>query len=229
MARGVLGLSFWSRQLGLPRSWALGFHGTAGELEDGMSRPRDWHAFVKGLAVCAAYVVAAKLSLRLASVHPSVSPVWPPTGIAVATLVALGLRFWPAIFAGAFLVNITTAGSVATSLGIAVGNTVEGVLGAYLVERYAHGRLAFMRAPDVFRFAALAGLLAPAVSATIGVTSLSLGGYAAWPAYGSVWLTWWLGDVAGALLVAPLILVWSRAAHDVWQQGQRLETVLLFA
>ncbi len=60
-----------------------------------MSRPRDWHAFVKGLAVCAAYVVAAKLSLRLASVHPSVSPVWPPTGIAVATLVALGLRFWP--------------------------------------------------------------------------------------------------------------------------------------
>src|SRR5258708_17282871 len=119
MTKEVLGLGIWRRQLRLPASWALGFPSGAGDLEDGVSRPRDWRAFVKGLAVCAAYVLAAKLSLRLASVHPSVSPVWLPTGIAVATLITLGLRFWPAIFAGAFLVNITTAGSVLTSLGIA--------------------------------------------------------------------------------------------------------------
>src|SRR5467141_5056359 len=91
-----------------------------------------------GLAVCAAYIVAGKLSLRLASVHPSASPVWPPTGIAIATLLGLGLRFWPAIFAGAFVVNLTTAGSVLTSLGISAGNTLEAVLAAYLILRFAN-------------------------------------------------------------------------------------------
>src|SRR5713101_1974879 len=118
-----------------------------------MSHPRDWNAFLKGLAVCAAYVVAAKLSLRLASVHPSATPVWPPTGIAVATLMALGLRFWPAIFIGAFLVNVTTAGSVLTSVGIATGNTLEAVIASFLVVRYANGRRAFEWTKDIVRFA----------------------------------------------------------------------------
>jgi len=81
------------------------------------------------LAVCGAYFVAGKLGLRLASVHPSATPFWPPTGIAFVALLTLGLRFWPAIFAGAFLVNITTVGSVLTSLGISIGNTLEAVLG----------------------------------------------------------------------------------------------------
>src|SRR5438876_392811 len=83
------------------------------------------------LSVCAAYTLSAKLSLQLATVHPSATPVWPPTGIAIATLIALGLRFWPAIFLGAFLVNLSTAGSVLTSLGISTGNTLEAVLAAY--------------------------------------------------------------------------------------------------
>src|SRR2546429_10030043 len=60
-----------------------------------------------GLAAGTTYVLAAKLSLRLATVHPSASPFWPPTGIAIVTLLLLGVRFWPAIFAAAFLVNLT--------------------------------------------------------------------------------------------------------------------------
>src|SRR6266436_7887990 len=152
-----------------------------------MSRQRDWKAFVKGVAVCAAYVVAAKLSLRLASVHPSATPVWPPTGIGIATLVALGLRFWPSIFIGAFLVNLTTAGSVLTSVGIALGNTLEGLCGAWLVKRFAGGPRAFERPADVFRFAALAGLGSTTVSAAFGVTSLTLGGFASWADYPAIW------------------------------------------
>ncbi len=175
------------------------------------------------------YVCAAKLGLLFASVQPNATAIWPPTGIAIAAGVLLGADAWLVIFAGAFLVNLTTAGSIATSLGIAVGNMLEGMLGAYVVEHWADGRRAFMRAPNVFRFAALAGLLSPAVSATIGVTSLSLGGYASWSLYGPVWLTWWLGDVAGALLVAPLILAWSAETGDAWRREQWLEATLLFA
>ncbi|HKM90233.1 MAG TPA: MASE1 domain-containing protein, partial [Candidatus Acidoferrales bacterium] len=153
-----------------------------------------------GCALFAAYVVAGKLSLRLAFLHPSASVVWPPTGIALAALLVLGLRFWPAILAAAFVVSITTAGSAATSLGIAVGNTLEAVAGCWLVNRWAGGRAAFDTPRNVFRFAALAGLLSTAISATLGVTSLSLGGYAAWPEYASIWFTWWLGDATGALV-----------------------------
>src|ERR1700730_9737842 len=175
------------------------------------------------------YVCAAKIGLLFASIQPNATAIWPPTGIAIGAGVLLGTDAWLVIFAGAFLVNLTTAGSIATSLAIAVGNMLEGVLGAYVVERWADGRSAFMRAPNVFRFAALAGLLSPAVSATIGVTSLALGGYAAWSRYGPVWLTWWLGDVAGALLVAPLILAWSAENRDIWRRKQWLEAPSLFA
>jgi len=193
-----------------------------------MSRPRDWHAFVKGLAVCAAYVVAAKLSLRLASVHPSVSPVWPPTGTAVATLVALGLRFWPSIFAGAFLVNITTAGSVLTSLGIATGNTLEAVLGSFLVIRFANGPNVFEKSWDILRFALYTGILSSAVAATFGVTSLTLGGFASWNQYGLLWRTWWLGDAAGAFIFAPFLLLWTSNPRVSWSGRQFVEASVLF-
>ncbi|PYM67600.1 MAG: hypothetical protein DME11_03355 [Candidatus Rokuibacteriota bacterium] len=155
------------------------------------------------------YVVAGKLGLALAFVHASASPVWPPTGIGLAATLLLGYRVWPALFLGAFLVNVTTAGSVWTSLGIAGGNTLEGLLGAFLVKRFANGRRVFDRARDILMFAALAGLGSTAVCATIGVTSLSLGGDASWERFGAIWLTWWLGDAAGALVVAPVLILWG--------------------
>ena len=89
------------------------------------------------------YLLAGKLGLSLASVHASVSPVWPPTGIAVAAFLTLGYRVWPAIIAGAFVVNFGIASSLPTSAAIALGNTLEGFLGAYLVNRYANGVRAF--------------------------------------------------------------------------------------
>src|SRR6266576_5053966 len=91
----------------------------------------------KNLVVVAAltlvYVIAGKLGLMLAFVHASATAVWPPTGIALASMLLLGPRVWPAILLGAFLANVTTAGNLWTSLGIATGNTLEGVLGAWLV------------------------------------------------------------------------------------------------
>src|SRR5574341_307298 len=102
-------------------------------------------ALLAGLA--AAYVVAGKLGLRLAFVNPSATPVWAPTGIALAAFLILGSRVWPAIFAGAFLVNATTAGTLLTSFGIATGNTLEGLTGAWLLQRFNGGREAKWRVP----------------------------------------------------------------------------------
>jgi len=179
------------------------------------------------LVLTGVYFLAGKFGLSLAFVHASASPVWPPTGIALAATLLLGYRVWPALFLGAFLVNVTTAGSVWTSLGIAGGNTLEGLLGAFLVQRFANGRRVFDRARDILAFAALAGLGSTAVSATVGVASLSLGGYASWERFGAIWLTWWLGDAAGALVVAPVLILWGVDRAARLTRARLLELLLL--
>ena len=181
-----------------------------------------------GLA--AVYFVAGKLGLRVASVNASATAVWAPTGIALAAFLILGYRVWPAVLVSAFLVNLTTAGSVVTSISIGAGNTLEGIVGAYLVNRFANGRNALQRAPDVFKFAALAAIVSTMVSATCGVTSLALAGFADWSRYGSIWLTWWLGDAAGALVVAPFVILWSASVRPRWRGSRLFEAaVLLFS
>src|SRR2546425_614918 len=170
--------------------------------------------------LAAAYLIAAKLGLKLAFVHASATAVWPPTGIALAAFLVFGYRVWPGIFAGAYLANITTAGTVPPFLGHATGNTLEGLTGAYLVNRFAGGTHAFERPQDVFKFAVLAGMLSTMVSPALGVTSLSLGGFAHWADFGSIWLTWWLGDAVGALKVAPLLVLWLTNPRVRWQRAQ---------
>jgi signal transduction histidine kinase len=181
------------------------------------------------LALTGVYFVAGKLGLSLALVHASASPVWPPTGIALAAFLVLGRRVWPAIFAGAFLVNVTTEGNAATSIGIAVGNTLEGLAGAELLRWFTRDSAAFERPRSVFEFVWLAGLCATAISPTIGVTILCLGGFASWSAYPGIWLTWWLGDVGGATVVTPALVLWARQPRPGWTRRQWLEVAALAA
>jgi diguanylate cyclase (GGDEF)-like protein len=182
-------------------------------------------AAVAGLTVV--YFVAGKGGLQLAYVHTNATAVWPCTGLAIAALLLYGYRIWPGILLGAFLVNVTTAGSVATSIGIAAGNTLEALAGCYLVNRFAHGKETFVRAQDIFKFA-LAGMVATSVSATIGVTTLAIAGFADWTAFGSIWWTWWLGDAIGAVLVTPLLLLWWENPRLQWTREQITELALLF-
>lgn len=180
-----------------------------------------------GLAL--AYFLAGKLGLSFAALHASASAVWPPTGIALAAFLLFGQRAWPAIYAGAFLVNITASGSIAASLGIAAGNTLEGLVGAWLVDRFARGPACFERVVDVFKFAGLAAGLATTVSATVGVVSLVLAGQAESSAFGSIWLTWWLGDASGALIFAPPLVLWYRDRRIELRGPRLVEEVLTLA
>ena len=168
------------------------------------------------------YALAGKFGLQLALFHPSATPVWPPTGISIAAFLLLGYWVWPAIFLGAFAVNVTTAGSTVSSLAIATGNTLEGLIGALLINYFANGRRCFAQQGDTLKFVLLAAIFSTAVSATFGVTSLALGGYAAWQNYGSIWITWWLGDVVGALIVTPAIVLWVSDRALNWSRSQLL-------
>src|SRR5690348_1329255 len=123
-----------------------------------MLNPRKVHTLPAIGVLTLIYFVAGFFSLKLAIVNPSASPVWPPAGIAVAALLAFGFRLWPAIFIGAFLVNVTHAGNIFTSFGIAGGNTLEALAAAWLVNRFAGGTQVFDRPQNVFKFALAAAL-----------------------------------------------------------------------
>src|SRR5437899_9624400 len=160
------------------------------------------------LALAQVYFFSGTFGLSLAFVHKSASAVWPPTGLALVALLFRGYRLWPAIFVGAFAVNFVTQGSASTSIAIAIGNTLEAVVGAWLVQRFADGVKALERTRNIFRFILLTAMFSTIISSTIGVSSLCLGGYAPWPQFGTIWLTWWLGDMVSDLTIAPFLVIW---------------------
>src|SRR5882724_2440797 len=140
--------------------------------------PRTSHWVWGNLALVAIYLAAGKTGFFLTMVKGSVVPVWFPTGLAVAALLVWGWRLWPGVFLGAFFLSLTTTFPWPASLGIAIGNTVQGVLAAWLVRRFAGGVKAFDRTGTVFKFVTLAALVSPLVSAAFGVMSLCSSGSA---------------------------------------------------
>jgi PAS domain S-box-containing protein len=182
-------------------------------------------ALAAGLGL--AYACAGKLGLSLAFLNDSVSPVWPPTGLALAALLLLGHRFWPAIFVGAFAVNFWTKPHLASALAIAAGNTLEAVVGALLARRLARGVDSFEQAPDIFRFIFLAALPGTAISAATGIVTLRLSGQVTADDALGVWLTWWTGNLVSALVIAPLLVVWLREPLPRTSFAQRVEIGLL--
>ncbi len=161
------------------------------------------------LLVAIVYFLGAELGLSLATVHENVTPVWPPTGIAIASLLIFGSRVWPGIFVGALVANLLTSIPVASALGIATGNTLEALVAWFLLQRFKGWDKSFGSVREVLRFVVYAAVLAPLVSATIGSLSVCLGDPARWNDFWWLWLTWWMGDGFGALIVSPLLLSWS--------------------
>src|SRR5262252_7724964 len=142
--------------------------------------PRPFRFLAGVLALAGVYFGAAKLGLTLAFVAEQVTVVWPPTGIALAAILLFGYRIWPAIALGAFIANITTNAPIVTSLGIATGNTLEAVAGAYLLNRFVKFKPSMERFRDVFGLIFFGAIVSTMVSATTGVVSLCLTGMQPW-------------------------------------------------
>jgi integral membrane sensor domain MASE1 len=161
------------------------------------------------VVVGAIYLAAAKLSLMLASVNPSASPIWPPTGLALAAIMLLGYRMWPAILIAAFAANLTTAGTAETAAMIAAGNTLECLAGAFLTLLWTRGLNPFLSPSGVLKFTLVAVGIAAATSAGAGIATLYLAGLASAADLPRIGLTWWLGNLAGALVVTPPVVLWA--------------------
>ncbi|WP_431041524.1 MASE1 domain-containing protein [Streptomyces sp. P1-3] len=172
--------------------------------------PRYPAEALRTCVIAGAYYGSAKVGLLQELVRGQVTPLWPPTGIAVVCLLWWGLRAGPGIALGAFLVNVTIGPSALAVLGIVAGNTLAPVC-AWLLLRRAGFRTEMDRLRDALALVFLAALPAMLVSATVGTAVLAaadaIGGGDFWP----TWSVWWTGDAMGVLVVAPVLLV-ARAA-----------------
>jgi integral membrane sensor domain MASE1/DNA-binding CsgD family transcriptional regulator len=171
-----------------------------------LSRVGYWIAIP---AVAVAYLGVASISLMLAIPPGYASAIWPPAGIALAAWLAFGPRIWPGIWLGAAAANLGVMGTpVLTALSIGAGNAAEAALAGMLVTRFVQLRHRFDHPAAVWKFAAIA-FGAALIAATSGVVTLALAGQVPWDEFGRHWLTWWLGDATGIVIVAPLLLCWS--------------------
>jgi len=171
---------------------------------------RGWPvAAARSCAIVCAYYAAARLGLTMQVGHSNVTPVWPPSGIAVGALMLCGWRYWPALLAGAFVVNVTTGLAPLVAAGLAIGNTLEYVLAAEILRRAGFDRrIHAVRDVAVLAFVALG---APVVAATIGTASLAVGGVIPSGAVAFVWITYLIGDGVGILVILPPMLAWRPA------------------
>ncbi len=175
---------------------------------------------VKIIILAVVYHLVARLALQMAYVQANTSPVWPPSGIALAALLVLGIRYWPGITLGVVIGSLLTGAPLPIALGLGLANTLEALIGCYLLQRWLHLHLAFDRIRDVVGLA-FAAAISTSVSATIGVAALYWAGNASRTPFFTLWGTWWVGNLLGVLVIAPFILVW------VHSKTQRLNRKLI--
>jgi PAS domain S-box-containing protein len=201
---------------------------------------RLWGRMPFALQIVAAallYTGVAHLSLALALPGSNASPVWPPTGLAVALLLLGGLTMWPAIALGALAANLIDFASHGPLLSshylaataIAGGNTLEAWVAACLMRKCGGADAIFRRMSGVLKFVLICPL-ASAISASIGTESLVLTGTLPAALGSTVWLTWFLGDLTGMALVVPLIVAW-RPSHNAKHHPPKpwMESALVLA
>ncbi|MFC2028918.1 MASE1 domain-containing protein [Chloroflexota bacterium] len=161
----------------------------------------------KILLLAVIYHLAARVGLKMAYVQANTSPVWPPTGIGLAALLIFGIKLWPGISLGVFIGSLLTGAPADLAFGITIGNTLEVVTAAFILVKYLgfHNRLE--RIQDVVGLV-FVSVVCTSISASIGGITLMLTGNGVWQSFWAIWFTWWIGNLLGALVVAPALLTW---------------------
>lgn len=198
-------------------------------------RQKGWDKQLKKilytLLIMLAYVAGGKLgllSVMEASGGGLVTLVWPPTGIALAAVMAVGYGAWPGLALGALTVNLLNGAPISFTLATAIGNPLPALLAYFMLRQLADPTLSLGRIRNIAWFVTVPCFLTTLVSATIGASSLAASGIIPLEGFSPVWFRWWIGDSMGVLLVAPLLLTLKDWATNKWTPGARLELTLLF-
>jgi diguanylate cyclase (GGDEF)-like protein len=180
--------------------------------------------------VLVGYVALGWLGLLPGGARPDYTVVvWPASGLALAALLGFGRSFWSAVFAGALITMFAASGSPLWAIVAATGLTLEAVVGAALVERFARGTGAFLRPDTIFRVVIIVAVVAAPITATVAAVGTILLGPGLWSEAAYLWMTWWLASLAGTLVAAPLILLWASTPVARVRVLSVVETVAMLA
>ena len=183
---------------------------------------------LKLLALGVIYRLGVVIGLSMAFAQSNTSPVWPPTGIAIAALLLFGWQLWPAITMAILLGSLLTGAPATLAIGMAIGNTLEALAIVYLLRRFGSFHPNLDRIRDVISLI-LAALAGTVISATFGALSLLIIDSSLTTAFWQIWTTWWIGDFLGALVVGPFLLVWGSALAERFSRRRQLEGIVVFA
>ena len=178
-------------------------------------------------AIAAGYFGLGVSTLLLPWANPTATTLWPPTGVALALILLRGNRVWPALVTGAFFATAVTTSSLAASCCIAVGVPLAAAAGAWVIERSGL-REAFATPAGAARFALVCVVPMALISSSTATAGLVLSNDIGFAGPAATWATWLLADVAGSLLLAPLILLWAMPPYR-FGKWRLLETTLIFA
>ena len=195
-----------------------------------MKNPNNFMRLIKYLAavilLAVIYHLAARLGLLMANLQPNTSPVWPPTGIAIAALLLFGIRYWPGVALGVIFGFFFNNNALDVTLGLALGNTLEAVVAVVLLRKFIDFHNSLDRVQDVIGLGIFSAI-ATTISAAIGVITLLLVGSDIQPYIWTIWFTWWIGDFLGALVITPLLLVWFTCWPIRWKQRNVIEAAIV--
>lgn len=196
----------------------------------------DKMVFFRIIVLALLYFFSGRLGQLMAIPPGNVTPVWPPSGIGLAAIYLWGYRVWPGIFFGAFIANTWSIISfsnlgillnvIAAGSSIGIGASLQAIVGAYFINYIVTDENLFLKVKNVVFFLII-GILSCLINSIIGSTSLLLSGFVQKDAYFNTWLTWYLGDFAGVIIVTPLLISWIRTPLTDWTFKRIMEGLLL--
>ena len=176
------------------------------------------------LLVAAIYIGITESARLFPSIDPVGTPLWPPTGFALALVLLRGYRIWPAILVGSTF-HLVTNPSVLVAGSVAIGTLVAAIAGTWLIKRFSNGRQTFRSPSNIAKFAIISVAPTTIISSTIVLAGFVVADRLIPSDAFIAWLTWWLADAAGTLLVVPVIVLWGTMRLSGHSTRELLESV----
>src|SRR5258708_30219041 len=175
--------------------------------------------------VAASYIALAESALLLPAINPAATPLWPPTGFALALVLLRGYRIWPAILVG-YLSSYLMDGRSLLELGsVGIGTLLAAFAGTWLISRWSNGHQTFGTSSSIAKFAIISFAPTTMISSTVAMAGFILANTLSFSDSVVTWVTWRLADAAGTLIIAPVVVLWAMMPLHGFSKWSLLESV----
>ena len=177
--------------------------------------------------VAASYIALAESALLLPAINPAATPLWPPTGFALALVLLRGYRIWPAILVGSLSSHLMDGRSLLELGSVGIGTLLAAFAGTWLISRWSNGRQTFGTASSIAKFAIISFAPTTMISSTIAMAGFILANTLSFSDFVVTFLIWWLADAAGTLIITPVVVLWATMPLRRLSKRAVLESVVV--